>query len=132
MNPIQQCMKRQHWVLEAWDDRYSKGIWLALSPAEHVEDIRSSTSAGGLDMDTATDFLLRSTLLPIVVESTLERALETLIERLSRLADYDMESKSEWALAVHAEYAYFCSEIDGSSEYGALRLRDPRLGPFTR
>jgi hypothetical protein len=56
------------WALQSWDNRYNKGIWVAIAPSECIsldadnlgdglDEVRSSTSDGDVDMITATDFL---------------------------------------------------------------------------
>lgn len=130
MTRIQHCIRAQDWVLQVWDDRYSRGTWAALVSGEHVDIIRGCTSLGDLDAETAADFLERSTLLPIAVRRTFEDALGALTERLGQLNEDDLKRRSAWALAVQTEYAYACSQIEGNDGYGNLLFRDPRPGPF--
>lgn len=123
---IDRCLDIQGWVLQSWKDRYSKGVWVALGPECQLQKVRLSTSAGDLDMETATDFLLHSKILPILVEDTFGAALAAVEARLQALPVDEFKKNSAWSTAVYSEYRYFCEELESNSEYGGLRLREPR------
>ena len=64
---IDKLVTKDGFAMQAWDDRYSKGVWVALAPSEYdVDVIRDLSSAGDLDMIPATDFVLDSEWLPVV------------------------------------------------------------------
>jgi hypothetical protein len=114
------------WAMQAWHDRYGKGVWVAIAPTCYsLDSVRDSTSAGDLDMETATNFLLDSKILPIVVGQSFSEAMNKLESRLADLPADQLISSSAWARAVLLEYEYFNEQLNRNHEYGDLSLRDP-------
>lgn len=114
------------WALQSWNDRYGKGVWIAIAPNDYVLDrVRDATSAGDLDMETATNFLLDSKILPIAVGRTFGEALTALESRLAALPIDQLAKKSPWVSVVSSEYDYINEELDSGHGYGDLRLRAP-------
>lgn len=111
-------------VLQCWDDRYSKGIWAVCLPqSDYCEDVNSASSAGDLDMLPATDYLLDSDAdwLPIAVGNDLMDALEKLEARLTQIDFSQFQADSDWMKAVFAALDHF-SEVtnDAAHDYGGM------------
>lgn len=99
---INALITTQGFSFQSWDDRYSKGVWVALAPSENALDVvRDSTSAGDLDMIPATEYFSSTEWLPIVAGDTFIEALGNLEQRLSALPPEMLSSTSIWATAVY-------------------------------
>lgn len=83
---------------QAWDDRYSKGVWAALGLWEsQVDIVRDLSSAGDLDMIPAMDYVFSADWLPYVTGRTFGEAMQGLEERLARLPEDQLNRNSRWS-----------------------------------
>ncbi|CDQ10558.1 conserved protein of unknown function [Acidithiobacillus ferrivorans] len=107
---IDRLVTKEGFFFQAWDDRYSKGVWAALGVWENQVDIvRDLSSAGDLDMMPAMDYVFSADWLPYVTGRTLAEAMQKLEERLALLPQDQIRRNSQWAhlvtQAVEALYA---------------------------
>lgn len=50
MDKIQELISKNDWVLQCWDDRYSRGIWAIVAPhVNHVYEMRQITDGGDIE-----------------------------------------------------------------------------------
>ncbi len=125
---IDRLVTNESFALQAWDDRYSKGVWVGLSPNEYDLDvIRGLSSAGDLDMIPATDFVLSADWLPIVTGRTLVEAMSTLETRLAGLPSEQMVRASDWARSVSDAFNYLSRASRKCQDYGEM---DGKLKPL--
>lgn len=118
---IDKLVTKDGFALQAWDDRYSKGVWVALAPGENALDIvRDLSSAGDLDMIPATDFILDSEWLPAVTGRTLIDAMMQLEARLGSLPIEQIARTSDWAGAVSDALDYLLRAKHHCRGYGAM------------
>lgn len=104
---IDKLVTKEGFALQAWDDRYSKGVWAALAPSENALDIiRDLSSAGDLDMIPATDFILNTKWFPAVTGRTLIDAMTELEQRLALLPPEQLAHTSDWAGSVYDALDY--------------------------
>lgn len=127
---IDKLVTKESFALQAWDDRYSKGVWIGIVPSENGLDIvRDLSSAGDLDMIPATDFILDAEWLPILTGRTLIEAMTELEARLSALPPEQVARSSDWSGAVSDALDYLRRANDECRGYGAM---DGRLQPLPK
>lgn len=98
---INRLVTKEGLAFQAWDDRYSKGVWAALGfHDEQIDVIRDLTSSGDLDMMHAMDFIQSADWLPYVTAPTLIEAMQKLEERLATLPPDQLNRRSDWARVV--------------------------------
>ena len=98
---IDQLVTKEGFYFQAWDDRYSKGVWAALGLHEdQVDIVRDLSSAGDLDMIPAMDYIFSANWLPYVTGRTLAEAMQKLEERLALLPQDQLNRRSQWANLV--------------------------------
>src|SRR3546814_16746976 len=95
---IGKLVTEEGFFFQAWDDRYSKGVWAALGLWEsQVDIVRDLSSAGDLDMIPAMDYVLSADWLPYVKGRTLCEPMQMLEERLALLPQDQITRNSRWA-----------------------------------
>lgn len=98
---IDHLVTKEDFCFQAWDDRYSKGVWAALGLQDNqVDVVRDLSSAGDLDMIPAMDHVFSADWLPYVTGSTLIEAMQKLEDRLSALPQDQIHRNSQWAKFV--------------------------------
>lgn len=94
-------ISRGEFCFQAWDDRYSKGVWAAIGPYEAAIDvIRDSSSDGDLDMIPAMEYAFSAEWLPWVTAPSLLIAMGMLEEKLAALPPEQLIGGSIWRSAV--------------------------------
>lgn len=72
---IDLLVTKEDFCFQAWNDRYSKGVWAALGLWENqVDTVRDLSSMGDLDMIPAMDYVFSADWLPYVTGRTLADA----------------------------------------------------------
>jgi hypothetical protein len=98
---IDRLVTKHGFYFQAWNDRYSKGVWASLGLWEgHTDTVRDLSSAGDLDMIPAIDYVLSADWLPYVTGRTLAEAMEMLEERLACLPQDQLDRGSQWSVLV--------------------------------
>ncbi len=121
---IDRLVTKEGFFFQAWDDRYSKGVWAALGLWENQVDIvRDLSSAGDLDMTPAMDYVFSADWLPYVTGRTLAEAIQKLEERLALLPQDQIRRNSRWANLVSEAIGALSNATRGQYGYGEM----PRL-----
>jgi hypothetical protein len=116
---IDRLVTEERFCFQAWDDRYGKGVWAALGSSEgQIDIVRNLSSAGDLDMDPATNYVLSSNWLPYVTGRTLGEAMKTLEERLSSLPQDQLIRESQWTHLVYEAIDALSDATHNRSWYG--------------
>ena len=101
-NRIDRLVTKEGFCFQAWDDRYSKGVWAALGVSENeIDTVRDLSSAGDLDMIPAMDYVFSANWLPYVTGRNLLDDMQKLEERLTSLPQNQMNRGSQWAELVY-------------------------------
>lgn len=125
---VNNLVTQQSFAMQAWDDRYSKGVWVALSPDEYALDvIRDLSSAGDLDMIPATNYILGTEWLPVVTGRSLVESMAQLEERLASLPPDQLVRGSTWSKMVYESMNYLRTMNRECKGYGAI---DGKLEPL--
>lgn len=121
---IDHLVTKERFALQAWDDRYSKGVWAALGTNEYqVDVVRDLSDAGDLDMIPAMDFVFSADWLPYVTGLNLIEALSNLEARLAGLPSDQLNRQSSWAGLVSEAIDELRSANRASKNYGDLEGR---------
>ncbi len=116
---IDRLVTKEGFFFQAWDDRYSKGVWAALGVWENQVDIvRDLSRAGDLDMSPAMDYIFSADWLPYVTGRTLKEAMQKLEERLTLLPQNQISRNSQWANLVSKAVEALSDATRGRSWYG--------------
>jgi hypothetical protein len=103
---------------QAWDDRYSKGVWAALGSWENqIDTVRDLSSAGDLDMIPAMDYVFSADWLPYVTGRTLVDAMQALENRLAELPSDQLNRGSDWMSLVSGAIDALRNATDRRSNY---------------
>ena len=117
---IDALITKQGFALESWDDRYSKGVWVTLSPSEYLTGrIMSSSSDGDLDMIPTIEFVLSTQWMPVVTGRTFLESMEELEKLLESLPPEMLVRGSKWAVAVNDALEHLRDVQDEHKGYGA-------------
>ncbi|MDW5418110.1 hypothetical protein R6242_16205 [Iodobacter sp. CM08] len=117
---------------QAWDDRYSKGVWAALGTSElEIVTVYDLSSAGDNDMSPAMDYVFSAGWLPYVTGRTLIEAMQKLEERLALLPTDQLCRNSDWAALVRQAIEALRNAESASSTYGDLQTQIPDDLPQT-
>ncbi len=121
MKRIDKLISNEGFGLRSWDDRYSKGVWVCLSPNSYdLEEVESATDAGDLDMIPATEYLQSVDWLPFVTGNSFMDALTKLEERLSKLSEEELKRASQWGWAVNNAIVHLREVSNSSNDYGGM------------
>ena len=116
---IDRFVTKEEFSFQAWNDRYSKGVWAALGLLEsEVDIVRELSSAGDLDMIPAMDYVFSADWLPYVTGRTLAEAMQKLEERLALLPQDQLNRNSQWADLVSKAIEALSDATRGRSWYG--------------
>ncbi|AYV11543.1 MULTISPECIES: hypothetical protein [Shewanella] len=108
-------------AMRIWDDRYSKGIWVCIALySRDLEEVEDVSDAGDLDMIPATDYLLSTDWLPIVLGDTLLDGLDKLEQRLATLPREELARSSKWTNAVCEALEHLRQVSNTSRDYGYM------------
>lgn len=98
---IDTLVAKQGFTLKAWDDSYSKGVWVVCTQLQYqANEIQEASEDGDLDMIPATDYVLSTDWLPVVIGNSLIDAMTLLEARLAQLDQGDLARDSQWASNV--------------------------------
>lgn len=123
-NRIDLLVTRHDFRLQAWNDRYSKGVWVVCTPNAYQGDaIRESSEDGDLDMIPCIEYVLGTDWLPIEIGRSLVDAMAALEARLSRLPTVQLSQGSEWAVAVTSALERLRAVRRESKDYGGTEGR---------
>jgi len=115
---IDRLVTREDFSFQAWDDRYSKGVWAALGVWENqIDVVRDLSSAGDLDMIPAMDYVFSAEWLPYVTGRNLAEAMQNLEERLASLPQEQLRRGSQWAGIVSRAVDALVEATRGRSWY---------------
>ncbi len=125
---IDLLVTKHDFTFQAWDDRYSKGVWVVCTPNAYQADaIRESSEDGDLDMIPCTEYVLGTDWLPVEIGRSLVEAMTTLEARLSRLPSDQVVRDSSWTAAVWGALEKLQDVRRESATYGGT---DGRLEPL--
>lgn len=98
---IDRLVSKEGMSFQAWDDRYSRGVWAALGFFEGQVDIaRDLSSDSDMEAFDAAEYLFSADWLPYVTGRTLAEAMQNLEDRLALLPQDQLNRKSQWARLV--------------------------------
>lgn len=98
---IDRLVTKEGFYLQAWEDRYGKGVWAALGLLENQVDIvRDLSSSGDLDVIPAMGYVESANWLPYVSGKTLMDALQHLEDRLASIPQDQLHRESQWSRLV--------------------------------
>ncbi|WP_298151047.1 hypothetical protein [Flavobacterium sp.] len=116
---IDNLVTKHGFCFQAWDDRYSKGVWAALGTRENqIDTVRDLSDAGDLDMIPAMDYVFSADWLPYVTGRTLLDSMQALENRLAELPSDQLNRGSNWAKLVGNAIDALRDATDGCSNYG--------------
>lgn len=116
---IDTLITKEGFSFQAWDDRYSKGVWAALGTHEsEVDWVRELSSSGDLDMIPAMDYVFSADWLPYVTGRTLAEAMQKLEDRLASLPPDQLSRRSKWSTLVYEAIQALADATRGRSNYG--------------
>lgn len=116
---IERLVEQEEFYFQAWNDRYSKGVWAALGLWEtQVDTVRDLSSAGDLDMTPAMDYVFSAEWLPYVTGQTLVEAMQKLEDRLASLPQDQLSRGSQWADLTSTAIEALSDATRGRSWYG--------------
>lgn len=116
---INRLVTKEDYGLRAWDDRYSKGVWVCIAPVSALlEEIEDASDAGDLDMIPAMDFVDSVSWLPFVTGNNLIDAMSKLEALLKALPEEDTKRKGAWSYAVTEVLEHMRDVSDQSTGYG--------------
>ena len=119
---ISQLVTKEYFSFQAWDDRYSKGVWAALGVRENqIDTVRDLSSAGDLDMIPAMEYVYSADWLPYVTGKTMMEAMENLEGRLASLPQDQLRLGSPWANLVSQAIDALYDATNGRSWYDENR-----------
>ncbi|CAN7630630.1 hypothetical protein [Massilia sp. LjRoot122] len=117
---INDLVTNRSFVFQSWDDRYGKGVWAGLAPAEHqLDDVRDSTSAGDSDMISAVEYISGTEWLPLVTGHDFMSALTILEQRLMTIPADLLQRGSHWSNAVSNAFEHLRDVQREHIAYGA-------------
>ena len=116
---IDRLVTKEDFSFQAWNDRYSKGVWASLGLWENqIDTVRDLSSSGDLDMIPAMDYVFSTEWLPYVTGQTFGEAMQKLEERLASLPQEQLSRGSEWANLVSKAIDALTDATRGRSWYG--------------
>lgn len=99
---IDRLVTKEGYGLRAWDDRYSKGVWVCIAPVSaQLEEIDDASDAGDLDMIPAMEFVNSVSWLPFITGNNLMDAMNKLEALLKALPEEDTKRTGAWADASY-------------------------------
>ncbi|WP_346380621.1 hypothetical protein [Acidithiobacillus sp.] len=108
----------------AWNDRYSKGVWVVCAPnAYQANEILESSEDGDLDMIPCTEFVLSTDWLPVEIGPSLADAMTALETRLAKLPADQLGRGSGWYAAVWDALEHLRGVRRESAGYGGTEGR---------
>jgi hypothetical protein len=115
---IDRLVTQEDFCLQAWNDRYSKGVWAAIGLEEsQIDTVRDLSSSGDLDMIPAMEYVLSAQWLPYVTGQTLAEAMQELEARLAGLPQDQLVRGSQWAHLVSGAIDALADATRGRSWY---------------
>ncbi|MBU2765834.1 hypothetical protein HAP94_06405 [Acidithiobacillus ferrivorans] len=116
-NRIARLVTQEGFYFQAWDDRYSKGVWAALGLWDQVDIVRDLSNAGDLDMIPAMDYIFSADWLPYVTGQTMKEAMQKLEERLTLLPQDQISRNGQWTNLVSKAVEALSDATRGRSWY---------------
>lgn len=125
MDKIQDLISTNDWVLQCWNDRYSRGIWAIVAPhINHVHEMENITDGGDMESFELGDYFYNEgSWLPVENGSNLAEVLTKLNEKVSPFTQNKL-----WKEKVYDAFQRIIEVNDG--DYGlkiALDKKDESL-----
>lgn len=121
---IDRLVTKNGFTLKAWDDRYSRGVWVVCTQLQYqADEIQEASEDGDLDMIPATGYVLSTDWLPVVTGATLMAAMAALEARLASLGEDDLTRESPWGSAVWSALEHLRDVRRDATEYGSSEGR---------
>jgi hypothetical protein len=118
---IDLLVTKHGFCLQAWEDRYCKGVWAALGTLENeVDTVRDLSSAGDLDMIPAMDYVDSAKWMPYATGSTLIDAMAKLEAILATLPADQLARGTDWSRLVYEAIDNLGRARHSSKEYGEI------------
>lgn len=125
---IDLLVTKHGFCFQAWDDRYSKGVWAALGTLENeVDTVRDLSSAGDSDMIPAMEYIESAPWLPYATGRTLAEAMSNLEAILATLPSDQLARGTDWSGMVFDAIDTLRQAEHASKGYGDLDGKLPRL-----
>lgn len=100
---IDLLVTKHGFVFQAWDDRYSKGVWAVCTPSSpQAAEIWAASEDSDVEMFHCTSYVLGTEWLPVEIGPSLLSAMAALEDRLSKLPADQMGGETAWASAVRS------------------------------
>ncbi|MCP1161221.1 MULTISPECIES: hypothetical protein [Bacillus] len=111
MDKLQALISQNDWVLQCWDDRYSRGIWAIIAPhTNHVYEIREITDGRDIEsMEIGEYFHNEGSWLPVVIGENLAEVLIKLNEKVTSYAENNL-----WKNKVYDAFQRIIEVNDGN------------------
>ncbi|WGS45780.1 hypothetical protein LFL97_24035 [Burkholderia sp. JSH-S8] len=118
---INTLVSKMDFTLKLWADRYGRGTWAVCTPLRyHGDEICEASSDGDLDMIPATEYVLSTDWLPVVISSSVIEAMRELEERLGKLSDAALSQGSYWRGAVWDALDHFMNVRSARGDFEVL------------
>lgn len=118
---IDSLVTKHGFSFQAWDDRYSRGVWAALGTLENeVDTVRDLSSAGDLDMIPAMDYVDSARWLPYATGRTLIEAMANLEVILASLPADQLARGTDWSGLVYEAIDDLRRAEHSSKEYSEI------------
>lgn len=125
---IDSLVTKHGFSFQAWDDRYSKGVWAALGTLENeVDTVRDLSSAGDCDAIPAMEYIDAAQWLPYATGRTLAEAMSNLEAILVVLPADQLARGTDWASLVFGAIDELRRAEHASTTYGGIEGKLPRL-----
>jgi len=110
MDALQELISKHDWILQCWDDRYSRGIWAVVAPqVYHTYQMREITDGGDIESNALGDYFLNEgSWLPVVIGHNLTEIIEALNTKIK-----DFVEDSSWRNDVFEAFQRIIEVNDG-------------------
>lgn len=110
MEIIQDIISKHDWILQCWDDRYGRGIWVVIAPQiNHTYELREIIDGGSIESTTLADYLhKKGKWLPVTNSEHLTEALAALNSKLKQM------NNDTWRTNVYNAFQTILEVNDGS------------------
>ena len=116
---INLLVTKHDFTLKVWNDRYSKGLWAVCTPNQfQADEIQEASEDGDLDMIPATEYVLSTQWLPVVVAPSLLEVLSALEDRLASLGEAELDRATTWRTGVWDALEHLRDVRRESKDYG--------------
>ena len=111
MTNIHALLKNHDWVLQCWDDRYGRGIWVMVAPhVNQVYEVREVMDGSDIESAVLGDYFDEEGVwLPVTHGATLSEALALLDDKIQHVV-----ANETWRMSVEEALACVLEVNDGN------------------